>query len=140
MYASAHFTKIELVALENLSIQQHEWNNIINYCKKLYGNRLAFKNREVGEKRFKISARLKETTLPSSIRSKSSMANSTSVRKTEREADFIAYTKVMENCMTVLQMDAGKADGLTVSPPSNIIANTGTSDNAATLMADIHKD
>ena len=105
----------------------------------MYGNRLAFKNREVGEKPFKRSARLKETTLPSSIRSKSSMSDSTSVRKTEREAAFIAYTKVMDNRVTVLQMDAGKADGLTVSPPSNIIANTGTSDTAATLMADILK-
>ena len=41
--------------------------------------------------------------------------------------------------MTVLQTEAGEADALTLSPPSEIIANTGTSDIAATLMVELRK-
>ena len=49
------------------------------------------------------------------------------------------YTEFLENCVTVLQMESNEADALTVSSPSEIIANIGTSKKAATLMANILK-
>ena len=100
---------------------------------------MAFQNREAGEKPFEIAARLKETSLPSSVRSNSIITNSTSVAQTKREADFIAYTKALDNRVTVIQTESDKAGALTVSLPSETIANTGTSDTAATLMAELRK-
>ena len=89
MYASAHFTEIELVAWENSSSQQHEWDNTLQYFTKLYGDRLDFQKREIGKKTFDSAARLKETSLPSYVRSNSSISGSTSVAQTECEAVFI---------------------------------------------------
>ena len=67
MYSSIHFTEIELFACEKLSSQQHEWDNTVQYLKYIYGDRLAFQNRDTGEKTFDSAARLKETSLPSYV-------------------------------------------------------------------------
>ena len=41
--------------------------------------------------------------------------------------------------MTALQIEANEVDALTLSPPSNIIDKTGTSDTAATFMEELRK-
>ena len=103
MYAIAHFTEIELIAWDNLSRKQHEWDNTVNYFTKLYEDRLAFQNNEAGEKPFKSAVRLKETSLPSSVLSNYSILDSTSVAQNFREAAFITYNKALENRVAVLQ-------------------------------------
>ena len=60
--------------------------------------------------------------------------------QTKRKAASIAYTKDLENRVTVLQIESDKTDALTVFPPSDIITNTGMSDTSATLMVDLCKD
>ena len=44
----------------------------------------------------------------------------------------MAYTKVLENRVIDLQTKVNETDALTVSPPSETIANISTSDNADT--------
>ena len=97
------------------------------------------RTRGAGEKPFESTARIKETSLPSSVRSNYSISDNTYVAQTEHKADFIAYVKALENRVIFLQTESDKADAITVSPPSEIIANTSTSKTAATLMGEIRK-
>ena len=77
---------------------------------------MAFHNWEALENTFESVAHLKETSLPSSVRLNYSISDSTSVVQTEREVAFVAYTKSLENPVTVLQTEDDEADSLTAPP------------------------
>ena len=53
MYASSHFTEIELVTWENSTSNEQKWAPTVQYFTKLYSDRLAFQNRDAGEKLLK---------------------------------------------------------------------------------------
>ena len=84
-------------------------------CKIILGQ-IGFPEPGRRRKPFEIVARLKDTSLPSSVRSNSIISNSTSVAQTKHKADFIAYTRAVENRMPVLQTETDKAYALTVPP------------------------
>ena len=73
MYASSHFTEIELVAWENQVSAAQVWSPTIQYFTKIYADRLAFQNRYTGEKPYNSATRVKTTTLPSSHSSTNSL-------------------------------------------------------------------
>ena len=83
IYASSHFTEIELVACENQGAAAQVWAPTVQYFTKLYANCLVFQNRDAGEKPYKSAAQVKIMTLPSYCGSTNSLTD-TSLATTEQ--------------------------------------------------------
>ena len=50
MYASSHFIEIESVAWDNSTSNKQKRAPTVQYFTKLYSDRIAFQNRDAGEK------------------------------------------------------------------------------------------
>ena len=83
MYSRSQFMEIELTAWENQGSADQAWTPTVHYFTKTYADRLAFQNRDAGEKPYKSVAQVKTTTLFSSRGSTNSLTDA-SITTTEQ--------------------------------------------------------